>query len=156
MDLLPTVLSAVAASVAAVFAGVNLYLSGRREHVKWARDALVETFRAFLDASFQSKDAVKAAVRLSWSGGDPGRLAELRREAVAVEHEMRRLQTRLRLLTSSEVVASAHALRSAVAEYVAVLDAIDPVSAETDRELRRRLWTLREAFIAAAKGTLAL
>ena len=42
-----------AAGLAAVLAGVNLYVSGRRELHKWTREALVEALVIFLDTSFK-------------------------------------------------------------------------------------------------------
>jgi hypothetical protein len=67
---MPAIISAVAASLAAVLAGVNLVVSGRREHAKWARETLVEVLVDFVDASFESKDAVKhAGTAVSTSSG---------------------------------------------------------------------------------------
>lgn len=58
------ILSAVAARLAAVLAGVNLYVTGRRELTKWAREVLVDAFTALLTGSFQGVDACKRATRL--------------------------------------------------------------------------------------------
>ena len=38
-------------------------MDGRREHIKWAREALIEVLVDFIDASFDSKDSVKRAIR---------------------------------------------------------------------------------------------
>jgi hypothetical protein len=46
------VLTAGAASVAALLSGVNLYVSGRREEQRWNREALIEAFVTFVGASF--------------------------------------------------------------------------------------------------------
>ena len=61
MAVLPAAISAVAATVAAVLAGINIYLTRRGENVKWARETLVETFTEFLDASFASKTTQRAS-----------------------------------------------------------------------------------------------
>jgi hypothetical protein len=45
-------IAAGAAGLAAVLAGVNLYVSGRRELNKWTRETLVELFVSFLETSF--------------------------------------------------------------------------------------------------------
>jgi hypothetical protein len=52
--------TAGAASLAAVLAGVNLYVSGRRELNKWTRETLIEIFSLFLDASFKHASACRA------------------------------------------------------------------------------------------------
>ena len=41
---LPSILSAVAATIAAAFAGLTLYVSGRREHLQWIRESLVNSY----------------------------------------------------------------------------------------------------------------
>ena len=52
MDVIGTV-TAGAAGLAAVLAGANLYVSGRREQKKWKREALIDNLALFLDASFK-------------------------------------------------------------------------------------------------------
>ena len=49
-----SLISAIAAIAAAVFAGVNLWISGRRVHSQWARQALVESLVEFMNASLMS------------------------------------------------------------------------------------------------------
>jgi hypothetical protein len=61
------VLTAGAASVAALLSGVNLYVSGRREEQRWNREALIEAFVTFVGASFFSFNAACTA------GGRVGR-----------------------------------------------------------------------------------
>ena len=65
MSSVASVLSATAASIAAVLTAINLYVTGRRERAKWAREALVDAFIAFLDESFKAKDLCKTVV--AWS-----------------------------------------------------------------------------------------
>lgn len=52
MDISPDLIAAVAATVAAVLAGISLWLSGSRDERRWRRDALLDTVVQFLDASF--------------------------------------------------------------------------------------------------------
>jgi hypothetical protein len=49
-----TALSAVGATLAALFAGLTLYLAGRREHQRWLRDVLIDAYVAYLGSSFQN------------------------------------------------------------------------------------------------------
>ena len=150
-------ISAVAATIAAILAAANLVVAGRREHVKWAREALIEVLVRFVDASFDSKDAVKRAIRdgvpESWN---PEVYAQNHAQARASEHEMRLMQSRLRLLASPALVDAAQHLRIETRRYIALLDG-DPVTArQRDAAMRRDLWMLRQDFIGHAKKALAL
>lgn len=156
VSLVGTTLSAVAATVAAILTGFNLYLSRRQEDIKWSRSVLMDTFGQFLDASFRSKDAVKAAYKISRSGASPVQITALRQEAVAAELEMRVLQTRLLLLGSAELVGAAQSLRTGVKAYIAILDEQNPVAVEVDRQLRAALWEGRNAFVVVAKKSLSI
>ena len=157
VNTLAAVASAVAASVAATLAGLNLYLSGRREHTRWARDTLVDILVAFLDASFASKDAVKYAISAGRSGSPEERTFEsYAEEARTAELSMRSMQTRLRLLASPAVVDSAQLLRVATREYIALLEADTQVTESDDSDMKRRLWRLRQNYINEAKIMLSL
>ncbi|WP_405430385.1 hypothetical protein [Micromonospora sp. NBC_00617] len=100
------VVSAVAATIAAIFAGAGLVAAARRENTKWAREELVDSLSAFLDASFTCKGIVKDGIRmiddLSRSEVD-----DIYRRAHDVELRMREVQTRLRLLATPEIVDAA-------------------------------------------------
>jgi len=156
MSVLPATISAVAATVAAVLAGINIYLTRRNENVKWAREALVDTFTRFLSASFSSKDAVKRAVRAALDDPSAAEIAILRREAEEAERRMRDLQTTLRLLTGDDVVTAAQELRYAVRDYIDFAEDPGSVTAAADKRLRDQLWARRRSFIAAAQKSLAL
>jgi hypothetical protein len=151
------VISAVAASIAAILTAVNLYIAGRRDHTKWAREALIEVMVTFVDASFEGKDAVKYGIRDgkpdSWP---PAPDAQCRVDALAAKHQMRTMQSRLRLLSTPEVVDAAQVLREANAEYVRLLDGDYAVAVEQDAHMRNRLWMLRQDFINEAKRVLTL
>ena len=63
-----SVLSAVAATIAAVCAGGTLYFSGRREQRKWLREALIEAYIDFLEASFAGSPAQALELRAENDG----------------------------------------------------------------------------------------
>ena len=102
--------TAGAAGLAAVFAGLNLYLSGRRELDKWTRDTLVELFVAFLDASFKHGSACGVVLRTL--PRDSQRY-HLQKAAIAAHDVELETLTRLRLLAPAEVVRAAMALLEA-------------------------------------------
>ncbi|WP_133877557.1 hypothetical protein [Paractinoplanes brasiliensis] len=135
---------------------MNIYLTRRNENVKWAREVLVETFTQFLSASFEAKNAVKAAARLALDDPASSEIGRLRDEAARAEAEMRELQTRMRLLTTSTVIESAQALRLGVKDYVASLDVPEGITAHNDKAMRVDLWLRRDAFTSAVKKTLSL
>ena len=154
--MLATVLSAVA-GLAAVLAGLNLYLSGRREHVRWAREALVDAFVSFLSASFQSKDYCKEASRLARAGVTGKQVDALLVGADGAHDEMLGYLTRLRLLSGSDVVDAALALRRQNEHYLELVsDAAHPVAPEEDEDARRRLLEARELLVRAAKKAMAI
>jgi len=156
VNVVPATISAVAATIAAFLAGVNIYLTRRNENVKWARETLVETFTQFLTASFEAKNAAKAAARAALDDPASPEVPRLREEAARVEAEMRDHQTRMRLLTTPDVVESAQALRFGVRDYIASLDTPATITAESDKAMRVDLWRRREAFVAAVKKALSL
>jgi hypothetical protein len=60
--------TAGAAGLAAILAGVNLYVSGRREVHKWTHEALVEALVIFLDTSSRAPDGTNSVPALIPSG----------------------------------------------------------------------------------------
>jgi hypothetical protein len=138
METAVTAISAIAASAAATLAALNLVVSGRREHTKWARDTLIEVFSSFVDLSFESKDLVKRAVRQGGIENWPlDADAVVRAEARDTERQMREMQSRLRLLAGPEVIDAAQRLRLAVREYYTLLDAELEVALARDADMRR-------------------
>jgi hypothetical protein len=99
--------TAGAAGLAAVLAGVNLYVSGRRELGKWKREALVETLALFLDASFTHGSMCHTILAEPLPEPEVYRLREA---AIAAHDNEAATLTRLRLLASAEVVDRARAL----------------------------------------------
>jgi hypothetical protein len=91
-----SLISAIAASIAAALIALNLAITGRREQAKWARDTLIELFSSFVNLSFKSKDVVKQAIRQSsHESWPPASDAAVRAEARHTERQMcrRRLKT---------------------------------------------------------------
>jgi hypothetical protein len=90
--------TAAAAGLAALLAGVNLYVSGRREIDKWTREALVEALVVFLDASFKQSGPCASFASLS----SPAEGGQHLRTAVIATHDLQTdTLTRLRLLAPS-------------------------------------------------------
>jgi hypothetical protein len=144
--------TAGAAGLAAILAGVNLYVTGRREHNKWTRDTLVELFVAFLDASFKQSSACSALLRATPGYGEPYQL----RQAVLVAHDSElETLTRLRILAPSRVVAAAQALLTS--EYLlaaATFSKRDAVTENDLRELYSPVQRARAEFLASTRTAL--
>jgi hypothetical protein len=79
-----------------------------------------------------------------------------RRVTVSARSQMRAMQSRLRLLSTPEVVDAAQVLRRTNSRYLELLDADLAMAKDQDEELRRSLWWLRQAFINRAKEALTL
>jgi hypothetical protein len=115
---LASVLSAAAATAAALLSGLNLVVSGRREDRKWARDAAVEALVAFLDASFIIGASCRKVVKLRDHGGESDEIEELREQVTAAHEVQMRNLTRLRVLSTGEVVAAAYELHEVADEVI--------------------------------------
>jgi hypothetical protein len=90
--------AAVAAAISLVTLLVTTYFTGRRETVKWAREALAEAFYDFVNASYAAGQTFHEHQKLLWAGADP---PSLDASAVEVETEslaLRHAQTKIRLL----------------------------------------------------------
>ena len=114
MSSVASVLSATAASIAAVLTAINLYVTGRRERAKWAREALVDAFIAFLDESFKAKDHCKTVCRLEreYDISDEQR-GQIRADIHKAIDEMYSQLSRLRLLAPQYVVGPSTSLAEA-------------------------------------------
>ncbi|MGW7056542.1 hypothetical protein [Streptomyces sp. NPDC054887] len=91
--------AAAATSVATLV--VTTVVGGRRDHRRWAREALADAFVQFLEASWRHSDALRALP--PETPADP----DLARSDYA---EMRSQLTRLRLLASDSVLGAGEAL----------------------------------------------
>lgn len=152
-----TILSAVAAALAAVFAGLNLYLSGRREHVHWARDALVDTFVDFLTASYDHKFACRRLLRAAREPGTAGVSPALLEQAQQAHDQMMRCVSRLRMLTTEEVVEAALRLHEYNdLHYELATRPGEPPSCEEEREALLPFDADRDRLVRAAKRVLSI
>jgi hypothetical protein len=144
--------TAGAAGLAAVFAGVNLYLSGRRELDKWTRETLVETIATFLDASFKHASACRSIYRLSPEADE---LDRLRRASLAAHDLENESLTRLRLLAPSAVVEAARKLIESE-YYLSEPCFLSPAPEDTSDVLIQPVHRNRAQFIEAARSALGL
>ena len=144
--------TAGAAGLAAALAGVNLYISGRREFDKWTRETLVETFAVFLDASFKNTSACRAIFRLSPPLQERNRL----RAAIIAAHDIENdALTRLRLLAPPSVVEAARTLLEAEYNLAEPCFSV-PIPVDTSDILIQPVYHGRAQFIEAARLTLGL
>ncbi len=146
-----SVLSASAASVAALLAGLNLVVSGRREDRRWARETATEAFVAFMHASFQTGAACRDAVRLRESGSDDD-LGPLKRRIDDAHDAQMVSLTRLRLLSTAEVVVAADRLHD-VGDELTTLSLDDGGEREIE-QTRERLREARSQMVVAARQAM--
>jgi hypothetical protein len=151
------VLSAITASAAAVFAGLNLWLTGRRESAKWAREAMMESFVNFLDASFRSKDSCKTLLRRVRSGtGNLDSESFIATANVATD-DMLGYVTRLRMLARPEVIKAARDLVRQNKSYIALACGdLTAVTDDADSAIRRDIEKARDDFVLIAKKEMSL
>ncbi|WP_330183196.1 hypothetical protein OHB26_05805 [Nocardia sp. NBC_01503] len=154
MSLFPSVLSAIAATVAAVLAGLNLYLSGRREQRKWIREALIDAYVQYLGASFRGGSRKLRGLRSAGAASD---ILEQARQKLEEAHTLQNENlTRLRLIAPENVVRAAEALHTA--DHLA-WDVASSPDQSNDSEWRRSREAQREArhrFINEARRSLDL
>jgi hypothetical protein len=157
-----TVLSAIAATVAAALAGVNLVVLGRLEDRRWVRETATEALVAYLAASFETTTACREAVRLRATNGRPDELEEVRlRIRDAHETQMENF-TRLRLVSTGDVIAAADELHEADHKVVRLsLGELDDGedAGEDDAamaEARTRLGLARSRMVTAARSAIRL
>lgn len=155
MSIIPSVLSAIAATIAAVLAGLTLYLAGQREHRQWIRHSLVDSYVSYLTASFDSgaRKAFEARLR----GESLAALGDHQRQAAEVHGQQTAILTRLRMIAPSAVVTAAEALHEADHAVVdAVLDAPAMPDERIWEQLRSTQWSARSAFVDQARSSLGL
>ena len=147
------VLSAAAACLAAALAGINLYVSGRRERMRWSRDALVEVFVSFLSISFDRTSMCRSLVRRRLGEAPPEELEALTERILDLHWDHNTALTRLRVLASDRVVEAAVALH---AEDDAFVDLAERTKRELGEEDLEAVRAARDRFIAAAKKNLGI
>ena len=144
--------TAGAAGLAAVLAGVNLYLSGRRELDKWTRETLVDIFALFLDASFKHASACGRILNTS-----PPRLErnELQSDIFEAHSVASQALTRLRLLAPPAVVRDAITLLEV--EYLLAKPCFYGSLTEDEiLELIRAVRQARAQLLVSARSALGL
>jgi len=153
VDLIGAV-TAAAAGLAAVLAGVNLYVSGRRELHKWTREALIDALVVFLDTSIKQSGLCEAAA--SWSSLPDLERDHLRRAVIAAHDLQTETLTRLRLLAPSRVVIAAEALHRAGHELVSICFIEPTQSPEVNESTLLLVQRARQQFLESARSTLRL
>jgi hypothetical protein len=96
-------LTSTAATLAAVLAGINLHLTGRRESVNWRRSVLERTFVDFLTASYNHRGACKHLAYLR--DGHPSERTEdqLKEAAYSAHQILNDMTSRMRILAGSDI-----------------------------------------------------
>jgi hypothetical protein len=147
------VLTAGAASVAALLSGVNLYVGGRREEYRWNREALIEAFVTFVGASFSLNAACSAGARV---GRQDQASRDYALQAIEAHDTETSTLTRLRLLASSALVAEAEALHEAEHRLVKISFSDDPAEQAERQAERIMVRTARERLVKVARADLHL
>src|SRR5580704_7613923 len=155
MSILPSILGAMAATIAAVFSGLTLYVSGRREHRRWMRDSLVDTYVKFLGASFEGTAQGKAEnVRLQ---ADNAEVINDYRTQIAGIHDLQTaMLIKLRMIAPSSVVKAAENLHEA--DHVVTQAALESVDVAGDSwgTLRSQQRAARTIFVDQGIRSLGL
>ncbi len=103
--------SAGAASLAALLAGINLWLTGKRADISWRRSALEHAFVDFLTAHYDHWDACNGVIRSHSGLSGHSSEADLVSTAREADTTMMRCVTRFRVLASPQMAKTALALR---------------------------------------------
>ena len=145
------IVGAAAAVAAASFSGITLYLSGRREHRTWRRDAVVEAMVQFIDASYSRFS--ERAFDARRAGDNIDKYRQRAGEAVRTQNAA---LTRLRLLASNEIVERAEQVQRAderVAEWFDRTETDDAQSWDALNGARQRA---RQAFLSSYRTQFGL
>ncbi|WP_203924335.1 hypothetical protein [Rugosimonospora africana] len=154
---IPSALSPIAATAAAILAGINLVVSGRREHGKWAREALVDAFMEYMGASYVAGHACRVAIDIRRGEQDSADIPTLRQQAQVAHDTQRSTMTRLRLLASADVVAAAELLHEHEHRLVSLaFDAPSPPDDDAWAVNYARLWHARDQMIRMARRSMRL
>jgi hypothetical protein len=144
--------TAAAAGLAAILSAANLWVAGRRELDRWAREALVEALVSFFDTSFKLRSSCRKLIFLTPEAESA--IQELRLEIVEAHDLETDTLTRLRLLAPSRVVIAAEDLHEADHNIIDTYFAESPQA-----EFRQALVSTRIArtqFLSAARSAFRL
>jgi len=151
---LASVLSAGAATVAAVLAGLTLYATGRRETRSWLRDSLVEHYVEFLTSSFSSAGQRAYSARVH---GDTVAFSAIADRARQEYLRGTDTLTHLRILAPREVVSAAEALHTADYQVSTAMLSSDPLPSEEDwKYMRDTQRAARAAMLVEIRKSLGL
>jgi hypothetical protein len=142
---------------AALFSGISLYLSGKREERRWRRDALLNTYQRFIELSFERSFKTVLGIRVR-RGIEPGDLDDLRQEESELHLEYDSLFTRIRLLGNGDVVHASETLHTSDQELVQLGLRSDAPATDSDSDTfeieRQRNRRAKETLLNAARATL--
>jgi hypothetical protein len=134
-----------------------LYFSGRREHQRLRRDALVDSYVIYLAASFRTPTRSVQAARLKPSIDSVAQLAEARKQAHVQHGVLMDTLTRLRILAPPAVVSAAedlHRIDHEVLEF-----ALGDTNFDDEGQwasLRSERNRIREQLVREMRGSLGL
>lgn len=150
-----TTSAAVLAAVAGVLnLAVTAYFAGRRERLKWAREAIGEATFEFVDASFQVKDAAKRLQHLHTNKANSLEVEAAYTEMWEQRERLRNSLTKLRVLSPARTVQAAQVVRQATSNYC---NALGPeLTTEQQDQLTDEIRRAREEFIARARRRMGL
>ena len=152
-----TTLSAIAATVAAALAGINLYVSGRRENTRWIRKILVDAYTNYLGVSFETTDTCSKVLHIRMSGEHHEQELEDLRTRIGLAHdEQTATLTRLRLLSTRQVVEAAEEVHRTDHAVVELVFQGIPVSPDVVRDARLSAHDSRERMVRAARASMKL
>ncbi|MEV0539260.1 hypothetical protein [Nocardia salmonicida] len=147
----PSVLSAVAATLAAVLSCGTLYVTGRREQQRWLRESLIEAYVEYLEASFAGRPAKTLEARLE---NDETGISGQRENSETARRRAMASLTRLRLIAPRKVIEAAENLHLADVEAMAVAFKGPLPPDETWHAARKHQLACRDTFIDAVRRSL--
>ncbi|CAM4503569.1 hypothetical protein NONI108955_37265 [Nocardia ninae] len=153
MEQLPSILSAIAATLAAILSFGTLYVTGRREHRRWLRDSLVEAYVEYVEASFATRSPRTLELR---AADDHAGLVEQKESSDAACRRAMTSLTRLRLIAPREVVAAAEQLHFADVDAMTVAFNGPVPPDETWHVARRHQQECRDRFIGEVRKSLGV
>ena len=152
--MLSTIASFAAAAISLVTLVITTYFTGRRERVKWAREALAEALYDFVDSSYSASNAIHQHQKQLWRGDDEASVQESADAMQAQELALRHAQTKIRLLAPAKTVDLADEVRLNVSHATrAVSPTITP---EKHRQNRVAIAEARAKLIDRGKKDMAL
>ncbi|MFD6393059.1 hypothetical protein ACWF9G_02465 [Nocardia sp. NPDC055029] len=153
MTQIPSILSAVAATLAAVLSFGTLYVTGRREHRRWFRESLVDAYVEYLEASFSGSAARTLELR---AVGDAAGVVDQKEKAEEGRSRAMASLSRLRLIAPREVVVAAEKLHLADMDVMAAAFNGSVPPDDTWRAARQRQQQHRDRFIGEVRKSLGV